>query len=231
MKKTVLLLWSFLGLLNLVLAANGDSTVVRVWDTFHMNNYGAFDTKAQLPSPNQKHQRIWLKYSLGCLSNGQCEWDYDIALFVRQKTGAKDSTLKQAPYLKVNNIAKDSVSFSRDTTWINNFNNATKLTDSVPSTTVLITLFGDTSNPLNVTDSIIGYAVNYYRYAYDITGAKTDSVWVGATETLYQHQNNYYTVFDVYNDFELGRLISPYAKQFPKSFQYDYVYDVTDYEK
>jgi hypothetical protein len=27
----------------------------------------------------------------------------------------------------------------------------------------------------------------------------------------------------------MGRFISPYAKSFPKSFQYDYIYDVTDY--
>jgi hypothetical protein len=231
MKKSVLLLLSFLSLLQYTHAANGDSTVVRVWDKFHMSSYGAFDTKVLLPSASQKNQRIWLKYSLGCLSNGQCEWDYDIALFVRQKTGTIDSTLKQSPYLKVNNTAKDSVSFSRDSTWVNTFNNVTKLTDSMPSATVLITLYGDSLKPLMVTDSIIGFAVNYYRYTYDTAGVKTDSVWIAATETLYQHQNSYYTVFDVYNNFELGRLISPYAKQFPKSFQYDYIYDVTDFAK
>jgi hypothetical protein len=230
MKNFTLLVFGILCFGQLAFAANGDSTVVRVWDKFHMNNYGTFDKKVMLPPATQKSQRIWLKYSLGCTSNGQCEWDYDIALFARRKTGAKDSTQKQAPYLKVNNTVKDSVAFSRDTTWVNTFNTVTKGTDSVPSATLLITLFADSlNNPLMVTDTIKGYTANYYRYMFDSTGKKIDSVWVAATETIYQHLTPYYTVFDVYSDLELGRLISPYAKQFPKTFQYDYVYDVTDY--
>lgn len=232
MKKFTLLFFLMLGLGSLTYAANGDSTVVRVWDKYPMNAYGASNKKVALPASSQKHQRIWLKYTLGCTSNGQCEWDYDIALFVRHKTGAKDSTKQQAPYLKVNNVAKDSVVFSRDTTWVNTFNAVTKQTDSVPSATMLITLYADSlNNPLMVTDSIIGFTANYYRYWYDTTGAKTDSAWVPSTETIYQHMSPYYNVFDAFVDYELGRLISPYAKQFPKTFQYDYVYDVTDFAK
>jgi hypothetical protein len=232
MKNITLLVLGILCFGQLTFAANGDSTVVRVWDKFHMNNYGAFDKKALLPPATQKSQRIWLKYTLGCTANGQCEWDYDIALFARHKTGAKDSTLKQAPYLKVNNVAKDSVGYSTDTTWVNTFNTVTKRTDSIPSAKLLITLFADsTTKPLQVTDTISGYTANYYRYMFDSTGKKTDSSWVAATHTIYQHLTPYYSVFDVYSDFELGRLISPYAKAFPKNFQYEYVYDVTDYAK
>jgi hypothetical protein len=232
MKNFILLFIAIVCLGQIGSAANGDSTVVRVWDKYPMNAYGASDKKVLLPASSNKHQRIWLKYTLGCSSNGQCEWDYDIALFTRHKTGAKDSTLKQAPYLKVNGTAKDSVSFSRTTTWVNTFNTTTKRTDSVPSTTMLITLCADSlHNPLVVTDSITGYTVNYYRYSFDSTGKKVDSVWIAATETIYQHNTPYYSVFDVYENYELGRMISPYAKAFPKTFQYDYVYDVTDYVK
>jgi hypothetical protein len=228
MKKIVTLLFSVL-LLQSVFAANGDSTVVRVWDKFHMNKYGAYDQKVTLPDASKKNQRIWLKYSLGCTSNGQCEWDYDIALFVRHNTGVKDSTLLQAPYVKVNGTAKDSVAYSTDTTWVNVFNATTKLTDSVPAATLTITLFGDAQNPLVVTDTMIGFTANYYRYSFDSLGVKTDSVWVPSNTTIYQSTTPYYNVFDVIENFELGRLISPYAKQFPKSFNYDYIYDITDY--
>ena len=154
-------------LLQSLYAANGDSTIVRVWDKFQMNNYGAFDKKATLPDATKKHQRIWLKYSLGCTSNGQCEWDYDIALFVRHNTGRKDSTLQQAPYLKVNGTDKDSVAYSTDTTWVNVYNSTTKQTDSVASSTLMITIFQDAQHPLVVTDTIIGFTANYYRYTFD----------------------------------------------------------------
>ncbi len=228
--KKIFYLFLFALISNCINAANGDTTVVRVWDKFPMTAYGAFDKKVLLPSSSQKHQRILLKFTLGCTSNGQCEWDYDLELYVRKKTGAKDSTLNQAPYLKVNNVAKDSVSYSTDTTWVNVFNTATKLTDSVPAATMLITLYADSLNhPLTVTDSMTVFTANYYRYSFDSTGKKIDSNWVGATHTLYQHYTPYYTVFDVYESYELGRFISPYAKYFNKNFEYDYVYDVTDY--
>jgi hypothetical protein len=232
MKKIINFLVCATVLIQLAYAANGDSTVVRVWDKFPMNQYGAYDAKALLPPATQKHQRILLKFTLGCTSNGQCEWDYDLELYARKKTGNKDSTLKQAPYLKVNNTARDSVAYSSDTTWVNVFNNTTKLTDSIPSAILKITLYADSlNNPLVITDSINGFTANYYRYSFDITGKKTDSVWISATNTIHQHNTPYYSVFDAYENFELGRFISPYAKAFPKTFQYDYVYDVTDFAK
>lgn len=231
MKKIVYILLLTLMYTHLF-AANGDSTIIRVWDKFPMNTFGAFDKKVQLPPASQKSQRILLKYTLGCTSNGQCEWDYDIALFARKNTGAFDSTLKQAPYLKVNNVAKDSISFSNDTTWVNVYNKTTKRTDSIPTSIVLITLFADSiNNPLQITDSLRVFTANYYRYMFDSTGKKTDSTWVMASNTIYQHLTPYFSVFNVYENYEMGRLISPYAKQFPKSFAYDYIFDVTDYAK
>jgi hypothetical protein len=210
-------------------AANGDTTTVRVFDKFHMNRYGNFDQKVAMPSAQKTQQRAWLKYTLGCLSNGQCEWDYTLKLFVREHTGKNDSTLQQAPYLKVGGTAKDSISYAMDTTWVNVYNGTSKRTDSVPAALVKITLFGDTLNPLILTDSITGFAANYWRVNFDTLGRRVDSVWVPATHVIRQKFTPYYRVFEVVNDIELGRFISPYAKTFPKTFQYDYIYDVTDY--
>ena len=212
-------------------AANGDSTIVRVFDKYHMNRYGNHDVKVKLAGTDKKYQRIWLKYSLGCLSNGQCEWDYTIKLFTRQRTGKKDSTARQAPYLKVNGTARDSVAFSTDTTWVNTFNMLTKTTDSTIAAILKITLFGDSLKPLTVTDSINAFTANYWRYWFDSTGKKTDSVWVPANQVIKQKNTLYYEVFEVINNIELGRFISPYAVNFPKTFNYEYVYDITDYVK
>lgn len=220
---------SCLGFASFMHAANGDTTKVNVFDKFHMSRYGNFDQKVKLPAPSFSSQRIWLKYTLGCTSNGQCEWDYTIKLFVREHTGKNDSTLKQAPYLKVNGASVDSVKYAQDTTWVNVFNQVTKQTDSVPAATINITLFGDSTQPLKQTASIMGFAANYWRVNFDSTGARTDSVFVPSTQVIRQKFTPYYDVFEVVNNIELGRFISPYAKTFPKSFQYDYIYDVTDY--
>lgn len=212
-------------------AATGDTTTVRVFNAYHMNTYGNHSKKALLPSTDKKYQKVWLKLTLGCLSNGQCEWDYTVKLYTRERTGVIDSNLRQAPYLRVNGTPRDSVMFSRDTTWVTSFNATTLTTDSVPSAKSTIVLYNNANQPLTPTDTIIGFAVNYWKYYYNINGAKQDSVWVGATEVIRQRFTPYYEKFEVINNLELGRFISPYAVNFPKSFKYDYVYDVTDYIK
>lgn len=229
MKRLSFSFFAILFFVQFLSASNGDTTTVRVFNKLSMNHYGNFDGKVKLPDASKKYQRIWLKYTLGCESNGQCEWDYTLKLFVRQHTGKNDSTLKQAPYLKVNGNAADSIRYSTDTTWVNAFNSVTKKTDSVPASIVKITLFNDSLHPLVLTDSINGFSANYYRYQFDSAGKKTDSVWVASNQLIRQKFTPYHEVFEMVNNYELGRFISPYAKTFPKTFKYDYVYDVTDF--
>ncbi len=228
MNKIFLVIITLISFASGLFAANGDTTQVNVFNKFHMSRYGAFDQKAKMPE-NKTFQRIWLKYTLGCQSNGQCEWDYTIKLFLREHTGKMDSTLQQAPYLKVNNSAKDSVVYSVDTTYTNVFNATTKTTDSIATTAFTITLFGDTLNPLVQTQSITGFPVNYWRINFDTSGVRVDSSFVSGGITIKQNFTSYYNVFEVINNLEMGRFISPYAKSFPKNFQYEYLYDVTEY--
>ncbi|MFN5921166.1 MAG: peptide-N-glycosidase F-related protein [Bacteroidota bacterium] len=211
-------------------AGNGDSTVVRVTTDFHMNRYGNFDFWSVMPPTSHTSNRAFLKFTLGCLSNGQCEWDYTLRLFVRERTGLKDSTLKQAPSFRVNGQVRDSVMFRNDTTYVTSFNTTTKKTDSVASATLLVVRYTNTALPLQPTDSLRVWPAGYYNYYFDTTGVKTDSVWVSETTKLKLINTPYYDVFDVINDIEVGRFISPYAKTFPKTFKYDYVFDVTDYQ-
>ncbi|MCU0442678.1 MAG: hypothetical protein MUE96_09795 [Bacteroidia bacterium] len=229
--KPKYLLTFLIGILTFqsLVAATGDTTQVRVWDTFHMNRYGNFDKWATLPAKNTKHERIWMRFTLGCLSNGQCEWDYTLRLFVRQRTGVVDSTLKQAPLFRVNGSAPDSIAYSTDTTWVTFFNTATKQNDSAIAERFTIVRYTNTVNPTQPTDTLYGFKANYWRFTYDTTGRKTDSVWVSSNTVITQQYTPYYEKFEKINDIELGRFISPYAVNFPKTFKYDYVYDITDY--
>ncbi len=213
-------------------AAVGDTSYLKVFDKYHMGSYGNHDKKGFVPATTPKSQRIWMKYTIGCTANGQCEWDYTIKLNLREHTGKKDSTLKQAPSFKViNGTAKDTiVYFSTDTTYTETFNTTTKVADTVPTTKILIAMFGDVQNPLVCTDTLIVWPGRYYHYAFDTTGKRIDSVMSIAPDTMQVTYTPYYAVFEIINDLEMGRMISPYAKNFPKTFQYEYWYDVTDFE-
>lgn len=210
-------------------AAVGDSTKVNVFNQFHMSRYGNFDQKVKFPSDAVKYRNIKMTFTLGCLSNGQCEWDYTLKLFVRERTGKLDSTLKQAPSFRINGQIKDSINYATQPTYVNTFNTVTKKTDSAVSAIINIVRYNNPSSPLAITDTLKVWPVQYYRYQYDSTGKKTDSTWVPVGETLKVVYTPYYDVFEIINNYELGRFISPYAKNFPKNFQYNYVYDVTDF--
>lgn len=211
-------------------AANGDTTRVTVFDKMHMNRYGNFDKKALFPA-NLSSQRIWMKYIVGCIDGGQCEWDYTNTLYLRQHTGTNDSTLKQAPSFKVNGQVKDSLHYSLDTTWVSIFNSSTRQTDSTPSTTLTLIRFLDTGKPLVPTDTLKVWPVLYYRYTFDTSGKKTDSSMVPSQHVIRLVNTPYYSVFEKVNNFELGGIITPYAKAgtLPRPFNYSYVFDVTDY--
>lgn len=210
-------------------ATSGDTLSVRVWDKLDMNHYGSFNQWVVFPPAAQKHQKIKLNFNLGCSSNGQCEWDYTLRVIARQRTGLKDSTQKQAPSFTVNGAAYDSISFSTTQTYTNVFDSVNKETDSVANSSIKIVRFSNTINPTEPTDTMEVWPVGYYRYTYDSTGVKTDSAWVAAEQTLHVVYTSYYDVFDIINEFEIARFISPYAANLPKTFGFNYEYDVTDY--
>jgi hypothetical protein len=227
--RKIFFVFAGLVLVSKIFAAPGDTTKINVYDRFHMDRFGNIDRWAQFQQKPQTSQRIWMKYTLGCLSNGQCEWDYTIKIFARQRTGVLDSTSQQAPSFRVDGAVKDTLYYSVDTTFQTIFNTGTSEIDLVPNAAMKIRLFNNPAQPLLATDSIMVWPVLYYQYLFDSTGAKLDSSLTLPTDTIYQSFRTVYTVFEVINDIEIGRFISPYAKSFPKSFQYDYWFDVTDY--
>lgn len=227
--RKIFFVFACLALASKTFAAPGDTTKVNVYDRFHMDRFGNFDRWANFQQKPASSQRIWMKYTLGCLSNGQCEWDYTIKIFARQRTGILDSTAQQAPSFRVDGAIRDSFYYSVDTTFQTVFNTTSKLVDRIATSPLKVRLFNHPTQPLLATDSITVWPAMFYQYNFDTTGAKTDSTLVLPTDTMYQSFRTAYTVFEIINDIEIGRFISPYAKSFPKSFQYDYWFDVTDY--
>lgn len=214
-------------------AANGDTTKVRSFDNFHMNRYGNFDTWVKFPKENKKYQKILMKYTLGCTNNGQCEWDYTNTLYVRENTGKKDSTLRNVNNYSIVGVSADktpdSLFYFTDTTYKYTFNKITKTIDSSANSQLTILLNNNPLLPTLVTDTLRVWPT-YYSYSFDTTGKATDSTLIiNRNNFVAKNVRSYYQVFDVITDYELGRMITPYAKFFPKDFKYTYVFDVTDF--
>ena len=172
-----------------------------------------------------------MKYTIGCLSNGQCEWDYTNTLFALEKNGKKDSVI-----VKVNNYSIAGVSETPDSFFYLNsatykyfFNETTQSIDSVANEQIFVYLNNNPSTPTKVTDTLLVWPA-VYRYSFDTAGKVIDSVFIKDPNLVIVKQvYSYYKVSDLYNEYELGRMITPYAKFFPKNFKYTYVFDVTDY--
>ena len=218
---------------NSIQAANGDTTYLKVFNTVSFNHYGNFDQWGVFPSSTKKFQRIMMKYTVSCESNGQCEWDYTNTIYVRNNTHTKDSTLQKATSFTINGAVKDSFSYSTDTTWITMYNSTTHTTDSVKSTPLVLIHFQfvNALEPQVPIDTLVVWPVQYYNYSYDTSGTKVDSTFVPVQHTVRAIYINYYLVFDKIIDYEMGRMITPYAKYgtLPRPFAYEYLYDVTDY--
>jgi hypothetical protein len=227
MKKIILLIVLFNSINSLF--ALPDTVVVNTHNATHMNWYGSYDKWAVFPPDTSSFRKITLKYKLGCPGGGCSDWDYTTKVFVRHRTGAKDSTLQQAPHFTVNGNDVDSLLFANDTTYTYYYDSIAQATDSAASEALIILQYNDSLDPLTPTDTLWYWPAGYYNYEYDSTGAVIDSVWVSADSTWFQQYWSYYNVFDVIDEVEIGRLITPYGGNYTSSWSRTYMMDVTDY--
>lgn len=229
--KNIFYLIILLLFINGLKAANGDTTKIKSFNNFHMNRYGNFDTWVKFPDGAKKYQKIIMKYTLGCTSNGQCEWDYTNTLLARENTGKKDSTLKTVNSFSIIGVSTtpDSLFYFNDTTYKYSYNKTTKTIDSIANKQLVVLLNNNAQKPTLVTDTLKVWPT-YYTYNFDTTGKAIDSFLVkNNANYIAKIVRSYYQVFDVIISYELGRMITPYAKFFPKDFKYTYVFDVTDF--
>lgn len=228
MKKLLAAL--FLSLPFLALAGNGDTIKVRSHDRVHMGWYGNYDQKAWFPTSGKNFHRVKMHYTLGCPDHGCSEWDYTAQVFLRKPTGKFDSTLQTAPNFRVNGNTRDSFFYSLDSTYTYFYNASLPGLDSTARLPVQLIFFNDAQNPTTATDTIEVWDALVYRPVYDMNGIQTDSTLVGNDVELYRNDHQWYNVFEVIQDYELGRLITPYAGDKTKTWSFTYTFDITEYQ-
>ena len=220
-------------LLTLVFSCSvfaGDTTVVRIHDHTDMTWYGNYDEWGVLPNDStKKYRKIYLHYTMGCATGGCSDWDYTTQIFLRHRTGNVDSTQQVSPFFTVNGNVTDSVLWNIDSTYITFWDSSTSLIDSSLSNSYEIILFNDNSNPTTPSDTIYGFASGFYNFTYDNLGNIIDSNYIVADSILNQNYYSWYNVYDVIENYELARIITPYGSMLSNTWEFTHTFDITDY--
>jgi len=224
----------------LATAQNGDTTYVQVHDNTDMTWYGHYKDWGEFPN-GESYRKVLMHFTMGCASTGCSGWDYDVHILMRNRTGNFDSTMVLAPSFKLNNEIVDSATFSYSPTFTNSWDSVNGQL-SIANDSMVLLLFQDANNPLEVTDTQYVFAANYYDFSYDSVGQITDSTLVAADTTLYLSNTVIYNVFEIIEDFELGRAITPYGTYmnpangsygtngYDENWKHVFTYDVTDFQ-
>jgi len=206
----------------------GDTTTVRIHDHTDMTWYGNYDEWGELPDATNDYRKVYLHYTMGCATGGCSDWDYTSQIIVRHRTGAIDSTLQNSPMFTVNGIVLDSVLFS-DTAYVHFWNTTSNTLDSNLSTLLEIIEFNDATNPTNPTDTLYGFEAGFYNMEFDSLGNIIDSFYVTASNTIWINYHNWHQVFDVIENYELARVITPYGSMLANNWEFTTTFDVTDF--
>lgn len=101
--------------------------------------------------------------------------------------------------------------------------------DTVEMAPLTVQYFGNANNPTTATDTFYYWKPYYASYVYDANGNAIDSTLVVANDTLFKVNLPYYERFEVREQYEIGRFITPYGIGLDLGDGFTWVYDVTDY--
>lgn len=223
MKQLVIFIGILLGFTNLF--AQRDTVILTPHTATHMNWYGNYDQPIQFPT-NVSYEKIKMKVTLGCPSNGCSDWDYTTKISLREHTGIMDSSKQGFPFYSVNGSSPANYCFSLDTT--RNYFASNGSTDSTANAPIWIYFMNDAQNQTLITDSMKVWPANYQKYIF-LNGTKIDSIFEASDSCLVQTYDSVYVPFEVIKEHELGRLITPYGGNLPTTWNHTWEYDVTDF--
>ncbi|MBL4651379.1 MAG: T9SS type A sorting domain-containing protein [Flavobacteriales bacterium] len=213
----------------LMIAADGDTTWVNLTES-HLDWYGRKDQQVVFPDNGTSYQRVMMYATIGCPTGGCSGWDYTTKMEIRYKTGEIDSTEIFLNSFQANGVNYDTINFNTDTTYTYFFNLGNGTTDSTANSLLQVVNFGVSQNSSFAIDTSYFWPADYWNYIYDGTGTITDSAIVVGDSTAYATQLSYYNIFDVIENYELARIITPYGSYYSNTWKHTWLFDVSDFE-
>lgn len=113
-------------------------------------------------------------------------------------------------------------SFLMDTTTV-------VVVDTIELAPLTVQTFTNANDPTTPTDTFLYWAPYYANYIYDANGNAIDSTLVSPTGSLIKTTLPYYERFEVTEQYEIGRFITPYGNGLDMGDGFTWTYDVTDY--
>jgi hypothetical protein len=208
---------------------SSDTTKVRIHDQTDMTWYGNYDEWGVLPDASEDYRKIYLHYTMGCATGGCSDWDYTTQIFLRHRTGEIDSTLQSSHTFTVNGEVLDSIMYSETPYYIYSWDVSTNALDSSVANLIEIIQYNDSMNPTNSTDTQFVYAAGFYNYVLNNSGDIIDSVYISPSSVLFLSYYNWYQTFDVIEDYELARVITPYGGNLSNDWKFTTKFDITDF--
>ena len=226
--------------INIALADIGDTTIIQVHSNVDMTWYGHYKKWGEFPSEGS-FRKVLMHFDMGCASSGCSGWDYDVHILLRNRTNKLDSNLVLAPSYSLEGSSLDSIMFSYTPTFINVWDSINGVTNVANDSLILI-LYNDNYDPFLATDTQYVYLANYYNTIYDSLGTAIDSVFVANDTIMFLNYTDTYDVYEIIEDFELGRAITPYGTYmnpangsygtngYDENWKHRFTYDVTDFQ-
>jgi hypothetical protein len=211
----------------LSVAGTGDTTWVNTNES-HLDWYGRKDQTVTFPDNSTSYQRIMMYATIGCPTGGCSGWDYTNKIEIRHNTGEIDSNEVFINSFQVDGNNVDTAYYSFDTTYTYFYNAG--VTDSTANTPLQIIDFETSQNGSFPADTSYYWASNYWNYIFDGTGTIIDSVLVPNDSMSVAAELSYYNLYDIIENYELARVITPYGSYYADDWEHTWLFDVSDFE-
>lgn len=92
----------------LLQAGPGDTTQIMAMNQMDMTWYGTYNDTVVLPDGSTPYNRILMRYTMGCASNGCSDWDYTTSIHLFEPTGNLDSNIASIDTISTNPLVIDT---------------------------------------------------------------------------------------------------------------------------
>lgn len=204
----------------------GDTLVLNAFD------YEDFDTNSyrswfEFPGEEEEFRQIRMRYKLRCPEHDCGEWDYLAYIFASKKTGEWDTIRTDAPLFRADGAAPDTFAYRNDTSYVYTIDTAGQVVDSAAMEPIMLVWYENEEDLLAPTDTQYVWPA-YRRYYFDENGEiASDSL--PPDETIFNEIRVDEELQEALERYEIGRYITPYGIGISQEWEFEWIFDMSDY--